>query len=294
MKIIAFLGVKDEVELIESTIIHLRSIGIDFIVITDLNSKDGTAEILDRYKSETCWVIQLGETPGPEAESQLATEYLDRTNADWAIFLDADELWLPLTGNLKECEALVSSDVISVDRYNVPLLRTGPVMPTTVVPERYNDLMLYVEPIQHFYKTIYENPEIPWNQGVPMPKVMVRASVFGKLTVGAHDVVACEGIEVRRAKASDVIIAHIPFSSLTRFSRKVRNICNEFPDGPNLIAGAPQTAWHWRRWMVLAEQGKLEDEFQRQFIDEPYLVELLNRRIVKRASDIFIERTQIA
>ena len=46
LRIAAILGVKDEVELIEGTIAHLRAIGVELIVVWDVNSTDGTQDIL--------------------------------------------------------------------------------------------------------------------------------------------------------------------------------------------------------------------------------------------------------
>jgi len=50
--IAAFLGVKDEVELIERSILHLRAIGVDKIIVCDMVSTDSTLEILEKYLSE--------------------------------------------------------------------------------------------------------------------------------------------------------------------------------------------------------------------------------------------------
>ena len=46
-RIAAYLGVKDEVELIEPCIAHLRSIGVEHIMACDMSSTDGTAEVLE-------------------------------------------------------------------------------------------------------------------------------------------------------------------------------------------------------------------------------------------------------
>ena len=43
MRIAANLSVKDEVELIETTIAHLHAIGVDVIVACDMGSTDGSS-----------------------------------------------------------------------------------------------------------------------------------------------------------------------------------------------------------------------------------------------------------
>jgi glycosyltransferase involved in cell wall biosynthesis len=60
-RIAAFLGVKNEVEIIEQSIAHLRSIGVDHIMVCDMSSTDGTAEILQKYRSDNFSVLTLSE-----------------------------------------------------------------------------------------------------------------------------------------------------------------------------------------------------------------------------------------
>jgi hypothetical protein len=51
MRIAANLNVKDEVELIETTIDRLRAIGVDVILACDMGSTAGTVDILERPRS---------------------------------------------------------------------------------------------------------------------------------------------------------------------------------------------------------------------------------------------------
>lgn len=57
MRIAASLSVKDEVERIETSIAHLRAIGVDVIVACDMGSTDGTLDILERYRSDGDFLI---------------------------------------------------------------------------------------------------------------------------------------------------------------------------------------------------------------------------------------------
>ena len=50
MTIAAILGVKDEVELIEASITHLRQIGVDYITVSDYGSTDGTLDVLEALR----------------------------------------------------------------------------------------------------------------------------------------------------------------------------------------------------------------------------------------------------
>jgi len=51
MRIAANLNVLDEIGFIEICIQHLRSIGVDVVVLTDLGSIDGTADHLENFAS---------------------------------------------------------------------------------------------------------------------------------------------------------------------------------------------------------------------------------------------------
>lgn len=59
LRIAAYLGVKDEVELIERSIDHLRAIGVDYIMACDMSSTDGTAELLEKYRAPDFSILTL-------------------------------------------------------------------------------------------------------------------------------------------------------------------------------------------------------------------------------------------
>ncbi len=62
MRIAANLGVKDEVELIERSVAHLRAIGVDLIIACDLGSTDGTLEILEKHRSDRdFWLFTMSD-----------------------------------------------------------------------------------------------------------------------------------------------------------------------------------------------------------------------------------------
>ena len=66
-RIAAYVGICDEAELIRSAINHLRSIGIDLIIAFDSYSTDGTAEILESYRSDDLQIFKIAnDEPGKE------------------------------------------------------------------------------------------------------------------------------------------------------------------------------------------------------------------------------------
>lgn len=291
VRIAAYLGTKDEAELIERSVAHLRAIGVDHIVACDMGSTDGTWEILERYRSaDDFWLIRLDDRDPDYFETwdRMIVNQVKRTSADWAIFLDADEFWIPASGNLKECAALEATDILSVSRFNVPLRPAGPTIPDRLVPDRYGELLLLVNPIPNFHAYLIENPESPWIEGVPDRKPMARPGRIASFTTwGAHDIVVAGEEPIRRTRPTDLLIAHLPFTTRSRFARKVENIRRMFAAHDRRFGR--DTAWHWRRWLELSDQGLLDREFDRTVFDDSTIADLQRREVIKSASEIFTD-----
>lgn len=145
---------------------------------------------------------------------------------------------------------------------------------------------MYADPIPAFYEHIHENPAHAWIRGVPLPKVMAKAECISGVSAGWHGVTSKADTSLRRSTPTDLLIAHLPFSTVSRFERKIANMRKEFAGEPDWLPGQPQTAWHWRRWVVLADQGKLQEEFERQVASRAELVELARQGKVKSAAQL--------
>jgi hypothetical protein len=293
LKIAALLGVKDEVELIGHTIDHLRSIGVDLIIACDMNSTDGTKDVLESRRSEDLQIMH-GNDLNPDTEEfgslfYAAIASAAAANADWLLFQDADEFWIPATGNLKECTTLEDADLLSVDRFHVPLVRGETTTRPPIAPNSYDRLFLVVKSVPNFREFMRENPTAPWILGVPLPKVIVRPALVASFTQGCHDVVPIDGVLFRRSKPAELLIAHLPFTTQARFARKIANIQrNIHVHEKNYYRG--DAAWHWRRWIALADQEGINAEFERSSFD-PEAIEILRRQgIVRSAAEVFSER----
>ena len=293
MRIAAHLGVKDEITLVEKTIAHLRAIGVDLIIAVDAYSTDGTADVLSAYRSDDdFWFVQMSDLePDVEDKAWLRKnlELVQRANADWVIFVDADEYWLPASGSLRDCSALASSDLLSVDRFNIALGMHGPVMPDELIPQKYDDLLLFVESIPDFRARLQANPDTRWITNVPVPKVMARPERIGVLTDGMHDAVAAADVSLRRTKPGDLLIAHLPFTTRARFKGKLAN-------ARKLIAAheylGEHFAWHWRHWLTLAEEGRIDEEFDRQRLSAEAIAEFRAAGAIRSAAQVFAERAR--
>ena len=286
MKIVAMLGVKDEVELIRPCIDHLRSIGVDLIVACDSGSADGTRDLLDACgPSDDLQIVDL-DLPHDQKRAKKLALARD-AQADWVMFLDADEFWLPRDGALKSCRGLADADVLVVERFNVPPTPQGPPIGAHLSPAGYDQLLLCIQKIPAFHATWTRHLDVPWLLGADiLPKVLARTDVIRAVNAGGHTVEPSRGA-LQQVRARDLLIAHVPFSTFPRFERKVANIRNRLCTHPEFFAD--NTAWHWQRWASLSEAGRLREEFERQLLDEGQIARLRETGVIGTAAAWFAQ-----
>jgi glycosyltransferase involved in cell wall biosynthesis len=283
LRIAAHLGVKDEVELIGRCIAHLYDIGISEFIVCDMRSTDGTRAILDAYSSGSFHIISASNADPPAEWFYRNEEAVRRCQADWLVFIDADEFILPASGSLLSQLAGVRADLLSVPRYNVPLGPSGPIFPDSLQPERYREIDLIFEPIPEFRRKLKADPTLPWIRHIPVPKVIVRPQLIGRF-VDVHDVIPLPGKELRRTTAVDIVTAHLPFTTESRFMRKIENIREIFAHHDECLG--PHTAWHWRHWLEIADRGEISSEFKRTRFSHDMLADLRQRGVIRTAAEV--------
>ena len=289
MKIAAILGVKDEADLLPHCITHLRAIGVDLIIAIDAGSTDGSREILEQERQQSpkdFWVFHFSDqNPDADGWGRLNVDLARASQADWVIFLDADEFWIPASGSLKDCASLRDADFLKVHRYNVPLGPDGLMTVGNACPQVADGLSLIVDGIEDFRAHLRDFPETPWIRGVPVPKVAARPALIEHMHDGGHEVEAASGTALRRVTADDLLIAHLPFSTFSRFEQKLANIRKVFAVHDEYFG--EHLAWHWRRWLALPDQPSIRREFERQVFTSQEIE--LHRRdgVIRSAREMF-------
>jgi hypothetical protein len=109
MKLVMTFLVRYEEDVVDAQIAYHLNAGVDFVLATDHDSRDGTREILQRYVRDGHLRLfhEGGEMRESEWRTRMARLAAVDHGADWVINTDADEFWMPRRGTLKD--ALVAA-----------------------------------------------------------------------------------------------------------------------------------------------------------------------------------------
>jgi hypothetical protein len=105
VKLVLALRTRDQAELVDPLISFHLNMGVDFVIVTDHRSEDGTLEILETYEREGCLrlIRETGQrVRGSEWRTRMARMAALEHGADWVIQSDGDEFWWPRGASLKE------------------------------------------------------------------------------------------------------------------------------------------------------------------------------------------------
>ena len=178
MTIVLTVLVRDERDIVEQNLDFHFAAGVDFVIVTDHSSSDGTEEVLARHEQKGR-VRVLREPEGPfrqrEWVTRMARLAATEHGADWVINGDADEFWWPRGGSLPEVLGAVPR------RYGIAQSFVRHFVPVEDDGRPFHERMLYrlnpTAPIN--------DPASPWR---PYRKVVHRATPEIDLVEGGHAV----------------------------------------------------------------------------------------------------------
>ena len=246
MRLVQTLVVRDEADIVDAQIAYHLKAGVDFILATDHDSRDGTTEILESYERDG--VLQLTRERGEMRESvwrsRMARLAATEQRADWVINTDADEFWMPRRGTLKEALAAVPEEfgvVWAITRHFLP--RPGNM---GFFADRMNVRLSATAPLN--------DPTSPFR---PHAKAAHRADPEIVVLFGSHDVVT-KLAPLRGWYPADVL--HFPFRTREQYERKgVRRAHGDKPLGQYVKAYEAR------------ERGRVEDVFDALTVDDETL-----------------------
>lgn len=198
---------RDEADIAEISLRHIAT-QVDFIIVADNNSTDGTRDILNSLVGE----LPLEVRDDPEVafyQSRKMSALADDARllgATWIVPIDFDEIWAASGGGtVAECLNKTRARVVWADTYEHPPI-TDPLSPyRALVPKK-------------------------------LRKVAFRASPGVWLAQGNHDV------SLPGKRAGGLEIREFQYRSLEQFTRKVRNGKRAY-DATDLPEGEGA---HWR------------------------------------------------
>jgi len=246
VKLVQTLVVRDEADIVRDQIDYHLNAGVDFVLATDHDSRDGTTEILQSYERKG--VLRLFREHGEMRESVwrsrmarlAATEY----DADWVINTDADEFWMPRRATLKEALQAVPEPfgvVWAITRHFLP--RAGDM---GSFAERMTVRLSLTAPLN--------DPTSPYR---PHAKAAHRADSEIVVLFGSHDVVT-KLVPLRGWYPADVL--HFPFRTREQYERKgVRRAHGDKPLGQYVKA------------YEASARGRVEDFFGSLEVDDDTL-----------------------
>ncbi len=237
------LLVRDEEDIIESTLAYHLAQGVDFIIATDNGSRDGTVDILRRFESKG--LLQLIHEPQDDFNQQEWVTRMARLahtshGAGWVINSDADEFWWPHRGDLKEFFSSVPMEtgVIAVPRYNF-------VVEAEISGTPFHHRMTHRE------RASYNNV----GQRLPA-KAAHRGGGSVRVDQGNHEVTGAGPV---RSADGSVSILHFPVRSYRQIENKISKGGAAYARNRSVPASTGGT---WRRlYGDLQRDGNLRDYY---------------------------------
>lgn len=208
--------VKNEADIVASTVGHMLAQGVDRVLVADNGSTDGTDDVLLGLQDER--IIMARDTEPAyyqQAKMTLLGRYAARHGAGWIIPFDADELWFGQSATLADALRATPAKVARADIHNA--------FPVPAEPGCFR-----VERAPHSLR-----------------KVAYRSSHLALLDTGNHWVSRPGWID------PGFRIAHVPWRSRDQLGRKLRQGRAAFAG----IDAGENVGAHWRHFGGLGDDG---------------------------------------
>lgn len=289
MKVAAIVGVRDECDLIQPCLERLWAVGVGPILVLDAHSVDGTRDVVDRLVGRSPAPLTLATFSSDFSQNMLVDgpvidPFIREHSPDWLLFIDADEFLICINEDLPTVLAGAVSPVLSIKRFNVPLTN-DPFVPMSGTEAGDFLGIRLITGSEVLSRALLDEPlGRRWITHRILPKLACRPERVVRYGLGWHSVADARGQEIPATVARGIVIAHLPMTTFERFVRKVDNAREFFRNyGENYPGNA---AWHWKRWIDLADRGLLDVEFEAQHMEECEINRLVDLGAIKRADAV--------
>lgn len=253
-------GMFNVADLVEPFCRYHLDLGVDCIVAAEYGSTDGTLDLLTpfaRAGSVRIAPIPTHRFVDYDPSNVLLAKLREENAADWVSFLDPDEFF---TGP-RDCKAALEK----VRDEGTSALKTSRRNMTATAPPTGDFLaQLDLKIVRPDARVSAATAPLssPWIFSRIAPKVSVAGDRAGLATIpGDHDVISPN--EERTSTDPSFEILHYPIRSYRAFRDKIALTERYFAANPEF---GPGIGWHWRRWIVLAKNGSLREEYESQFL----------------------------
>lgn len=245
MKIVMTLLLRDEIDIVRSTIDFHLNAGVDYIIAMDNLSEDGTTDILRDYEAKGVLRYML-QSQDDYAQHRWVTTMArlaaTEHGADWVINNDADEFWLTPGNDLRAALVSVPADILALhaDRFNF--------LPPPPGDQRPFQEAMTIRERQSFNAV-----------GKPLPgKVCHRG--LADISVGQGNHRVSHGGQTVVPGRFDGEILHFPLRSFAQFANKIAKGGAAYARNRQL---SPDTGATWRRLHQLSA-AELEAHYARE------------------------------
>lgn len=271
------LLVKNEADIIADNIRYHSHAGVDCFVVMDNGSTDGTREIIaDLSKDYDIHIIDrpIAEYKQSQWKTEMAFVSKRKLQADWSIANDADEFWYPNGGNIKTYLTHFGS-IVYCPRYNMQLdeqfLQPG---------YRYHQAYLQVKnPLLNKHLDLINTDALS----------IMLSKIHGKVIVNNHGLLRVKGGNHRawhllgqynQITENNIKVLHYPIRSKQQFINNIENRAQLLRKGPVRMGN------HYRRWVRLYEEGKIEEELDRFILKDKEIKVLERIGLIHQRKDI--------
>lgn len=203
MALFMTLLVRDEEDILEANIEYHLAHGVDHIIITDNLSRDGSADIIQRYVNQgvaTCIKEPSNTLDQSKWVSRMAA-MAHAAGARWVIHTDADEFWM------------------TPERSSLSGFFEKRLWPNVISADRHDFLCLDDDGSPFWQRMIYRKSQSTNPLGRPLPpKIAHRAAQGLVVANGNHSV---SGFRWMRKRTLDLAILHFPLRSRSQYIRKI-------------------------------------------------------------------------